>query len=281
VKNAADHGAESSRAAGARAHDREFVGGLARGLAVIQCFGTDAPELTLSEVAARTGLTPATARRALLTLETLGYVRQNRRRFVLRSKVLALGAAYLSAMNLKDLVQPQLQALNARFGDASSLTVLEGNEVIYLAHAAMEKRAQRLRQGVGSRLPAHATSTGHVLLAHLPEEARAAYLAEAPFPAFTANTPADAERLAAALAEARARGYGLVRDVIEYGVIALAVPIHDAAGRVFAAINCSADSLRVGPEEMLATRLPVLRDAAAEIGEALARFPALAHSTGV
>ncbi len=275
MENEADRPRESRTRA-----DREFVGGLARGLSVIECFGPDAPEMTLSEVAARTGLTPATARRALLTLEALGYVRQNRRRFVLRSKVLRLGAAYLSSMNLKDLVQPQLQALNARFGDASSLTVLEGNDVVYLAHAAMEKRERRLRQSVGSRLPAHAASTGHVLLAHLPEAARAAYLAQAPFPSFTANTPTDASVLEAAFDAARANGHTLVRDVIEYGVLALAVPIRDAAGRVFASINCSADSMRTRDDEMLVTRLPALRAAANEIGEALARFPALAHSTG-
>jgi IclR family pca regulon transcriptional regulator len=263
------------------ARDREFVAGFARGLAVIECFGADAPELTLSEVAARTGLAPATARRALLTLEALGYVRQHRRRFVLRSRVLALGAAFLSAMNLKDLVQPHLQALNARFGDASSLTVLEGNDVVYLAHAAMEKRERRLRQFVGARLPAHAASTGHVLLAHLPPNQLAAYLAQAPFPAFTARTPVMAEELAGLLALARAQDYAGVCDVIEYGVVAVAVPIRDAGGRVFAAINCSADSTRVRLPEMIATRLPALRVAAAEIGTTLERFPALAHSVGV
>jgi IclR family pca regulon transcriptional regulator len=261
--------------------ERDFVGGLARGLRVIECFGADAPELTLSEVAARTGLTPATARRALLTLEALGYVRQHRRRFVLRSRVLALGAAFLGAMNLKDLVQPHLQALNARFGDASSLTVLEGNDVVYLAHAAMEKRERRLRQSVGSRLPAHAASTGHVLLAHLPPGLLAAYLAQAPFPAYTARTPVAAEELAALLTAARAQDYAGVCDVIEYGVVAVAVPIRDAGGRVFAAINCSADSTRVRLPEMIETRLPALRGAAAEISAALERFPALAHSVGV
>ncbi len=260
--------------------DRDFVGGLAHGLAVIACFGADAPELTLSEVAARTGLTPATARRALLTLQSLGYVRENRRRFVLRSKVLTLGGAYLSAMNLKDLVQPQLQALNARFGDAASLTVLEENEVVYLAHAAMERRARRLRQTVGSRLPAHAASTGHVLLAHLPEDRRRAYLAQAPFPAFTPHTPTTAEALDAVLTETRARGYGTASDIVEYGVVAIAVPIRDATGRVFAALNCSADSTRIRLAAMITTRLPALRTAATEISDALTRFPALAHSAG-
>lgn len=258
--------------------DRDFVGGLARGLAVIRCFGADAPELTLSEVAARTGLTPATARRALLTLQALGYVHQHRRRFVLRSQVLALGAAYLSAMNLKDLVQPHLQALNARFGDASSLTVLEGNDVVYLAHAAMEKRDRRLRQSVGSRLPAHAASTGHVLLAHLPEAQIEAYLAQAPLRSYTANTPVDANALRQVFAAVHRHGYAAVTDVIEYGVVALAVPIRDGAGRVFAGINCSADSSRMTAAEMIETRLPALRAAAADISADLIRFPALAHS---
>jgi IclR family pca regulon transcriptional regulator len=258
--------------------DKEFVAGLARGLAVIEAFGADAPEPTLSEVAARTGLTPATARRALRPLESLGYVRQAGRRFVLRSRVLALGAAFLASMSLKDLVQPHLQALNARFGDAASLTVLEGNDVVYLAHAAMEKRARALRQQAGSRLPAHAASTGHVLLAHLPAERLEAYLAQAPFPTFTARTPTTAAELRAVLAAVRDAGFAGVTDVIEYGVVAVAVPIRDADGRVFAAINCSADTVRVRLPEMVETRLPALRGAADEIGAALRRMPALAHS---
>ncbi len=271
-------------AAQKRRHGRDFVGGLAHGLAVITCFDAEAPELTLSDVAARTGLTPATARRALLTLEALGYVRGDggmrgfRRGFVLRSKVLRLGGAFLSAMNLKDLVQPKLQALNARFGDAASLTVLEGDEVVYIAHAAMERRARQLRQTVGSRLPAHAASTGHVLLAHLPEARRCAFLARAPFPAFTSRTPTTAAALDDVLEATHARGYGAASDIIEYGVVAVAVPIRDAGGRVFAALNCSADSARLRLSAMVNSRLPALRAAAAEIGEALARFPALAHS---
>lgn len=262
-----------------RGDDRDFVAGLARGLRVIECFGADAPELTLSEVAQRTSLPPATARRALLTLQTLGYVRANRRRFVLTSRVLALGAAYLASMNLRDVVQPVLQTLSETLRDAASMTVLEGNDVVYIVHAAM-KRDRRYRQSVGSRLPAHATSTGHAMLAHLPAPAQAAFLAQAPFPRFTPRTPGTAEELRAILERVRAQGHASVCDVIEYGVVAVAVPVRDLHGRTIAAINCSADTTRVDEATMLATRLPHLRSAAAEIEEALARFPALAHSVG-
>jgi IclR family pca regulon transcriptional regulator len=151
--------------------------------------------------------------------------------------------------------------------------------VVYIVHAAM-KRDRRYRQSVGSRLPAHATSTGHVMLANLPAAAQAAFLAQAPFPRFTPHTPGTAEELGAILQRVREQGYAAVCDVIEYGVVAVAVPIRDAHGRTIAAINCSADTTRATEAEMRATRLPRLREAAAEIGEALARFPALAHSVG-
>jgi IclR family pca regulon transcriptional regulator len=142
----------------------------------------------------------------------------------------------------------------------------------------MEKRARALRQQAGSRLPAHAASTGHVLLAHLPAERLEAYLAQAPFPTFTARTPTTAAESRAVLAAVRDAGFAGVTDVIEYGVVAVAVPIRDADGRVFAAINCSADTVRVRLPEMVETRLPALRGAADEIGAALRRMPALAHS---
>jgi len=150
---------------------RDFVTALARGLAVIQAFGADSPEMTLSEIARRTSMSAATARRSLITLEQLGYVRRHERRFLLGPKVLTLGASYLESMNLKELAQPHLVELVERFHDAASLTVLDNFEVVYIAHVPSD---QRVRHGrwVGSRLPAHATSTGIVLLAHASDEHR-------------------------------------------------------------------------------------------------------------
>src|ERR1019366_8525285 len=148
---------------------RDFVTALARGLEVIQAFGADAPEMTLSEIARRTSMSAATVRRSLITLGQLGYVRRHERRFLLGPKVLTLGASYLESMNLKELAQHHLVELVERFHDAASLTVLDNFEVVYIAHVPSDQRVRHGRS-VGSRLPAHATSTGIVLLAHASDE---------------------------------------------------------------------------------------------------------------
>jgi DNA-binding IclR family transcriptional regulator len=150
---------------------RDFVTALARGLEVIQAFGADAPEMTLSEIARRTSMSAATVRRSLITLAQLGYVRRHERRFLLGPKVLTLGASYLESMNLKELAQHHLVELVERFHDAASLTVLDNFEVVYIAHVPSDQRVRHGRS-VGSRLPAHATSTGIVLLAHASDEHR-------------------------------------------------------------------------------------------------------------
>jgi len=141
----------------------DFVTALARGLDVIRSFSAEHPEMTLTEVAGCTGLSPATVRRSLLTLQTLGYVRQNGRKFVLTARVLQLGAAFVESMNLKEVAQVHLQELVDEFHDASSLTTLDGNDVVYVVHVPTT-RPVRLRQYVGARMPAHAASTGYVML---------------------------------------------------------------------------------------------------------------------
>lgn len=255
----------------------EFVTALARGLDVIQAFSSAMPEMTLSEIAGRTGLSPATVRRSLLTLAELGYVRQHGRRFVLTAKVLQLGSAFVESMNLNEVAQIYLQELVDTFHDASSLTTLDGNDVVYIVHIPSNRPA-RLRQYVGARMPAHAASTGYVLLAHQSEHQRAAYLSQAPFPAFTPSTPITAEALQARFDEVLKSGYGIAQDAIAFGSIAIAVPVRDHHGRVVAAINCSADSTRTDRETLIRTRLPALLRASDQISHQLARYPALTLS---
>ncbi|MFW7340898.1 IclR family transcriptional regulator C-terminal domain-containing protein [Pollutimonas sp. H1-120] len=255
-------------------HHPEFVTALARGLDVIQAFSSSTPEMTLSEIAARTGLSPATVRRSLITLATLGYVRQHGRRFVLTAKVLQLGSAFVESMNLNEVAQIYLQELVDTFHDASSLTTLDGNDVVYIVHIPSNRPA-RLRQHIGARMPAHAASTGYVLLAYQDERQRADYLAQAPFPAFTPKTPVTAEALQAHFNEVVENGYGIAEDAIAFGTIAIAVPVRDHHGRVVAAINCSADSTRIDRETLVHSRLPALLHASGEISRQLARYPAL------
>lgn len=261
----------------ARKAGPDFVESLARGLDVIQAFTADTPEMTLAEVAEHTGLNPASARRALLTLCQLGYAGMNGKRYVLRSKVLSLGAAYLNSMNLREIADGYLQSVADQFNDATSLAVKQGDEVLYVSHISSARNI-RFKARVGFLLPAYATSLGRVLLAYESEESQSNYLNNGRFRTYTSQTTVNPDDLRTILKKVREQGYAMVRDQLEYGVIAVAVPVRDVAGRVVAAINCSSLTSRVEPEEMLKTRVPALQLAAEQISDALERHPALIHS---
>jgi IclR family transcriptional regulator, pca regulon regulatory protein len=256
----------------------DFVTALARGLRVIEVFAADAPELTLSEVAQRSELSPATARRALFTLMQLGYVAMNGKRFLLLPKVLGLGAAFLSSMNIRDIAQPPLQEIADRFKDSASMAILDGEQVMYIAHVP-NKRRIRYTGSVGYRSPAYGTSLGLVLWAGLDDAALDERLAKAPYPAYTSQTRISAEQLRAAVLEARQLGYATAQEQLEYGIVAIAVPVR-TQGRVIAAINCSSELARNDLGTLVATRLGPLRETAAQIEHAIERFPALAHAIG-
>ena len=260
-----------------RQTDRDFVASLDRGLKILGAFDRDEPELTLSEVAFKTGLTPATARRFLLTLKSLGYVGMNGRRFVLRPKVLDLAYSYLDSMNVDESLQPYLREVVQRTGDSSSVTVLEGTEIVYIANASV-RRLVRLGAGVGSRFPAYPTAMGRAQLAYLPAEKLNAYFASERFERITEFTETNPDKIRKHLDRIRADGYAVVQDELEVGLVSLAVPLHDHAGHVFAAMNCSSVARRTDGKEMLRTRLELLQEYASQVSSALLRFPALAHS---
>lgn len=256
---------------------RDFVAALARGLSVIQAFSEEQPEMTLSEVAQAAQMNVATARRALLTLHSLGYVGIQGKRFLLLPKVLSLGVAYLRSMNFKDLVNPYLQEVADRFRDSVSFAILDGDDVVYLAHVP-SKRSITRRASVGYRLPAFCTSLGRVLLASQPPDEQQRLLSRAPFPQYTPKTLTQPEELARALAKALTDGYATQRDEIEMGVVSIAIPVRDPQGQVIAAINCSSETDRTSLDDLVATRLPVLQEARAHIEWAIRRAPALVHS---
>ena len=247
------------------------MGGLAKGLDVLRSFNRDAPDLTLSEVAERTGLPPATARRCLLTLQELGYVGVSKRRFYLTPKVLDLSATFLEALNIERLAIPHLEALANETGDSASITVLQGQDIVYLARASA-RMLMRLEAHVGSRFPAFATATGRVLLAAKGEAALAPYL-EQPLPALTEVTVTDPERLATIIGAVRRDGYAVVEDELAYGVVSLAVPLIDSRGRTVAALNSSGHSKRIGQEQMVRERLELVRDVGRKLSFELSRMP--------
>ena len=255
----------------------EYVASLERGLRVLQTFSREHAQLTLSEVAVLTKLSPATARRSLHTLELLGYVGRSGRKFLLRPKVLGLGAGYLSAINAEVVLQPFLQAMVTEVGGSSSVTVLDNFEIVYIAHASAN-RAIRLTAGAGSRYPAYPTSMGRVLLAFESPAALDAYFQRASFTKLTAFTETDPDELRRILEGVRTDGYATVRDELDIGLVSVAVPIMGPNGRVVAAANSSDVTNHVDQQALIEKRLPALRQTVRRIENALIRHPELAHS---
>lgn len=244
--------------------DADFVQSLERGLAVICAFDRDHAELTLSEVAAKTGVTRATARRFLLTLARLGYVRSDARFFSLTPRVLELGYAYLSSLSLPEVAEPHLEALVAEVNESSSVSVLDGADVVYVARVPVS-RIMTVAISVGTRFPAYATSMGRVLLAGLSEADLDTYLEAVRFAKLTARTVTTASALRTELAKVRGQGYALVDQELEEGLRAVAAPIRDRTGRVVASLNISAHASRTSLETMRRSMIPPLLAAAARI----------------
>ena len=255
-----------------------FVQSLERGLAVIRTFEHGSAS-TPSEVAAATGLTRAAARRFLLTLADLGYVRAEGRAFRLSPRVLELGRAYLSGLTLPDLALPHLRELVASVRESSSVAVLDGERIVYIAHVAA-KRVLAVTVTVGSEDPAWATSLGRVLLAAQSDEWLDRYLERAELPALTARTITQRGRLRAELEKVRKQGWALVDQELEVGLRAVAAPIHDAHGRVVAAVNVDPQATRWTVGAIRSTVLPQLLEKAAAIDVELASVDGARRGVG-
>ncbi len=255
----------------------EFVASLERGLRVLQTFSREHPQMTLSEVAALTELTPATARRSLHTLELLGYVGRNGRRFQLRPRVLTIGTGYLSTINAEVVLQPFLQELVNEVGGSASVTVLDDLDIVYIAHASLN-RAIRLTAGVGSRYPLYPTSMGRALLAFQPEAVIESYFERARLQKLTDRTETTVPALRKILADVRVKGYASIQDELDYGIVSVALPVFGPAGRIVAAANCSDVTNRLDRSTMIKKRLPLLRQAVRRIEGMLAQHPELANS---
>ena len=239
---------------------REYVAGLEKGLAIIEAFGQRQTVLTLSEAAELTGLSRAAARRCLLTLEALGYVKSDGKYFSLAPRVLRLGHAYMASTPLPRLVQPVIDAASERSGESMSVTVLDDTEVVVIARALVH-RSFVMSNGVGSRVPGHASAAGRVLLAALPEDTAAELLARMPRPKLTPRTPTEIGEILAILREARARGYAVNDQEAERGVRVLAVPLRDRNGTTVASLSQSISDEKGSIDKLVERRLPALEAA--------------------
>lgn len=249
----------------------DFIEALARGLDVIRAFHAGCPRPTLSQVAAATGLTRPTARRILLTLRDLGYVRPVAGGYELTPRVLDLGVAYIGAQNLWDLARPHLEALVASTGESSSMTQLDGPDIVYTARVAVPKIIA-LRVEIGTRFPAAVTSQGRVLLAAMPLERAAEILAmpsRSGVRPWAEPAPGDLHDL---LCQVHAQGYALADNELAPGIRSVAVPVHDGEGRVLAAMNVTVNSGETDVRTLTEDYLPLLKAAAEAIGADWARW---------
>ncbi len=245
-----------------------FVQSFARGLAVIKAFGEDARRLTLTDVAHRSGMTRATARRLLHTLRELGYVTMDGKYFSLTPRILDLGYSYLSSMELWGFAQHYMEDLVERVHESCSVSVLDGHDVVYVSRVPT-RRILTSSLNVGSRIPAHAISMGRVQLAALPEEALEHYLGTVQLTRFTPYTVTDAETLRQRIREDGAKGWSLVSRELEEGIAGIAVPLINRAGRTIAAMNLSMQPTRVEQPELLESLLTELRATAEQINSIL------------
>ncbi|MBP7003462.1 IclR family transcriptional regulator C-terminal domain-containing protein [Amaricoccus sp.] len=245
---------------------RDHVGSLQRGLAVLEVLSARPAGMTMTEVASAAQLTRAGARRLLLTLEAAGYVELEGRTFRLTPRLLALARAWLQGSTLWSCAAAPMRALSARLQESCSVAVLSGRDIVYVARVP-GRRIMSVALHVGVRLPAWCTSLGRVLLADLPAEERAAFLAGVEMERLTPRTIAEPAALAAEIERCRARGFSIVDEELELGLRSIAVPLRDHGGRVIAALNVSIPSSRFTPAQMEAEILPPLREAARQIEE--------------
>jgi IclR family transcriptional regulator, pca regulon regulatory protein len=256
----------------------DFIEALARGLEVISAFRPGCPAMTLAEVASATGLARPTARRILLTLEELGFVRAVDRGYSLTPRVLELGVAYVRSMGLWDVARPHLEKLVARTNESCSIAQLDGSDIVYVARVAVPKIVSLAVQ-IGTRFPALATSLGKVQLAALSPEELDRVLAEPTRSGMESRWRPDRAELDAALREVRARGWALTDEQLTLGIRSIAAPVRDGSGAVVAGVNVNCHAAETSVERLVEHHLPLLLQAAGDISADFARLETVPHVT--
>lgn len=248
--------------------DPDYVLSLARGLQVIEAFNDSPRGRTVSELSAATGLSRAAVRRLLITLEQLGYAQHDGTVYRLTTRILRLGFSYLSSTSLTSLAIPVLEQLTSRIHESCSVSVLDGDQIVYVARSA-SNRVMAVDLSVGSRLPAFCTSMGRVLLAGLPPDALRAFVKTASLKRMTPKTLTTQSALLKAIETARDQGYALVDEELEIGLRSIAVPVRSESGRIVAAMNTGVHAARLSRSELTGRILPELRGYAHRLGQLL------------
>lgn len=235
----------------------DFVGSLAKGLRVIEAFSGEQPRLSIAQVALSTGLDRATSRRSLLTLHELGYAEYDGKFFTLTPRILRLGIGALAALPLAQIVQPWLDQLSERIGESVSVSILDETDIVYIARA-QQRRVMSIGLMPGSRLPAHCTSMGRVLLAALPEAEARVRIEASDLTPRTAMSRTDPHDILAEINRVRAQGYALIDQEVEIGLRSIAVPILSSRGVVEGALNAGVAAVQDGVETLADRFLPEL-----------------------
>ena len=247
--------------------DPNFMTSLARGLIVIQAFTQQTPQMTISQLSVRTGLSRAAVRRCLSTLTKLGFAgAEDGQRYALRPRMLSLSHTYTTSSALSTAAQPILERMSQTFRESFSVATLDGDEIVYIARTQVPSRVMAVDLHIGSRLPAYCTSMGRVLLAYLPPEQLEQYLGRVELIAHTTRTITSPEKMRLSLRTVRRLNYALVDQELEVGLRSLAVPVYAPSGRVVATVNISGNAPRMPVFEMQTRFLAPLRNAAAELG---------------
>jgi IclR family pca regulon transcriptional regulator len=246
----------------------DFMLSLARGLKVIEAFDGHPDGRSINEISQSTSLSRAAIRRILITLEMLGYAEHSRQVYHLKTQVLRLGFAFLSSSSLVEAARPVLERITEQLHDSSSMSMLEGDEIVYVARSAAS-RVLAARLLVGSRLPAYCTSMGRVLLSALSDEGLSAYLQRLRPQAYTTKTLTSIPKLKRAILAVRKQGYAIVDGELEVGLRSIAVPVMTRGNRVVAAINVGTHVSRVDRATLIRRCLPAIQEGANSLRQIL------------
>lgn len=245
--------------------DPNFMTSLARGLIVIQAFTQQSPQMTISQLSIKTGLSRAAVRRCLYTLTKLGFAgAEDGSRYSLRPRMLALSHTYTASNTLSSAAQPILERMSSALRESFSVATLDGEDIVYIARTSVS-RVMSVDLHIGSRLPAYCTSMGRILLAHLPSDQLESYLSKVVLTPYTTRTVNSIEKLRQHLRNVRRSGYAVCDQEFEVGLRSLAVPVYSSSGRVVATINLSGNAPRMSVLDMQTRFLPHLRNAASEL----------------
>jgi IclR family transcriptional regulator, pca regulon regulatory protein len=245
--------------------DPNFMTSLARGLIVIQAFTQQSPQMTISQLSIKTGLSRAAVRRCLYTLTKLGFAgAEDGSRYSLRPRMLTLSHTYTASNTLSSAAQPILERMSAALRESFSVATLDGEDIVYIARTSVS-RVMSVDLHIGSRLPAYCTSMGRILLAYLPSEQLESYLAKVELIPYTTRTVNTIEKLRLHLRNIRRNGYSICDQEYEVGLRSLAVPVFSPSGRAVATINLSGNAQRMSVMDMQTRFLPHLRNAASEL----------------